>query len=152
MRPHTRIRNASARRRGARPGFTLVEAIVIIVILGVIAAVIAPRLIQRVGQSKTAVAQSNAAALATAMKMLSSDCGTPPQGESIDILWEEPSYAPQGSWKGPYIDKQDDLVDPWGNKYILRVPGEVHVDFDIVSYGRDGRPGGEGEDQDVIKG
>jgi general secretion pathway protein G len=138
--------------RPARRGFTLIEAIVIIVILGVIAAVIAPRLIQRVGQSKSAVAESNAAALATAMKLLSSDCGTPPQGETIDILWERPSYAADGDWKGPYVDKADNLLDPWGNKYILRVPGEVHVDFDIISYGRDGRQGGEGEDKDVIKG
>ena len=145
----TRSRN---RLRHARRGFTLIEAIVIIVILGVIAAVIAPRLIQRVGQSKSAVATSNAAALAMAMKVLSSDCGTPPQGETIDILWEQPSYAADGDWKGPYIDKADDLLDPWGNKFMLRVPGEVHVDFDIVSYGRDGRQGGEGEDKDIIKG
>ena len=140
------------RLRYARRGFTLIEAIVIIVILGVIAAVIAPRLIQRVGQSKSAVATSNAASLAMAMKVLSSDCGTPPQGETIDILWEQPSYAADGDWKGPYIDKADDLLDPWGNKYMLRVPGEVHVDFDIVSYGRDARQGGEGEDKDIIKG
>jgi len=83
----------TSRRRRVRRGFTLIEAIVIIVILGVIAAVIAPRLINRIGQSRTAVAESNAQSLATAMKLFGSDCGLPREGDTIDILWEKPSWA-----------------------------------------------------------
>jgi len=140
----------TSRRRRVRRGFTLIEAIVIIVILGVIAAVIAPRLINRIGQSRTAVAESNAQSLATAMKLFGSDCGLPREGDTIDILWEKPSWADESRYQGPYVDNEDDLLDPWGNKYVLVVSGSRNADFDIVSYGADGRPGGEDENADVI--
>jgi len=123
---------------------------VIIVILGVVAAVIAPRLIQRVGQSKQSVAASNAAALATAMKLFMTDHGSPSDGASIDVLWERPSDVDSADYQ-PYVDSADKLLDPWGNKFVLVIPGEKNYDFDIVSYGADGRPGGEGEDADVVK-
>ena len=139
------------RRRGGRPGFTLIEAIVIIVILGVVAAVIAPRLINRVGQSKRAVAESNASSLATQMNLFIADVGAPPSGETILVLWEEPAYAEDGAWQGPYVQNEEQLNDPWGNRFMLVIPGEKNVDFDVVSYGADGRPGGEGEDADVTK-
>jgi len=140
--------SSASRRRLARSGFTLIEAIVIIVILGVIAAVIAPRLIQRVGQSKRAVAMSNAAALATQVKLFMAEHELS-QGSTIDVLVEKPSNA-SDSWE-PYVDSANDLLDPWGRKYILIIPGEKNFDFDLVSYGRDGRPGGTGEDEDVVK-
>ncbi|MEO1131055.1 MAG: type II secretion system major pseudopilin GspG [Planctomycetota bacterium] len=135
--------------RRSRRGFTLIEAIVIIVILGVIAAVIAPRLISRVGQSKTAVAQSSASSLATAMKLFIADHGKPRDGAAIDVLWERPADVEDSEYE-PYVDNADALLDPWGNKFVLRMPGEKNYDFDIISYGADGRPGGEGEDADII--
>jgi general secretion pathway protein G len=135
--------------RRVRRGFTLIEAIVIIVILGVIAAVIAPRLISRVGQSKTAVAQSSASSLATAMKLFIADHGKPRDGAAIDVLWERPADVEDAEYE-PYVDNADALLDPWGNKFVLRMPGEKNYDFDIISYGADGRPGGEGEDADII--
>ena len=122
----------------------------IVVILGVIAAVIAPRLIGRIGQSKQALAASNAASLATAMKMFQTDHYAPRPGDTIDVLWERPSDVADTNWE-PYVDNADALLDPWGRKYVLIVPGNRNVDFDIVSYGRDGAPGGEGEDADVVK-
>jgi general secretion pathway protein G len=145
--PAATVRTSVA-RRGA---FTLVEAIVVIVILGVLAAVIAPRLIGRIGQSKQAVAQSNAAALATAARSFLIDCSRIPDGAGIDILWERPSDVDQAAWKGPYVENADLLKDPWGRKYLLIVPGQKNVDFDVVSYGADGKPGGEGEDADIRK-
>ena len=145
---NTTQRTARTRRRLARSGFTLIEAIVIIVILGVIAAVIAPRLIQRVGQSKSAVAASNAASLATQIKLFMAEHELA-QGATIDVLVERPSNA-DDTWE-PYVDSAEDLLDPWGRKYILIIPGDKNFDFDLVSYGRDGRPGGTGEDADITK-
>lgn len=138
-------------RRPARRAFTLVELIVVIVILAVVATLVAPRLLGRIGQSKQSVAISNAASLATGFRSMMADVGWSrvPDGVSIDALWEAPSEAT--GWKGPYIENADALKDPWGAKFILVVPGSKNVDFDIVSYGADGKPGGSDEDADVIK-
>lgn len=146
------FRTNTARRSSARAAFTLIEAIVVIIILGVIAAVVAPRFISKVGDSRQSVAKSNAESLATALKLYMTDCGSIESGAGIDILWTKPSNVEEGAWKGPYVDNADALKDPWGNEYILKVPGEHNADFDVVSYGKDGRQGGEGEDADVING
>lgn len=144
--------NTKSGNRAVRRGFTIIEVIVIVVILGVIAAVIAPRLLSRVGQSKQAVAQSNAASLATAMKLFIADCGMPESGAPITILTERPSNVDESAWKGPYVDNADALKDPWGNLFILVIPGQTNADFDIVSYGKDGQPGGDGENADIVNG
>jgi len=137
-------------RRRSRRGFTLIEAIVVIVILGVLAAVIAPRFLGRIGQSKQSLAASNASSLATAMRTYIADHGEPEEGSTIDILFERPSNVSDDAWEA-YVEKADDLLDPWGNKFVLVVPGKVNRTFDIVSYGRDGKPGGDGEDADITK-
>ena len=137
---------------GALRAFTIIEVIVIVVILGVIAAVIAPRLLSRVGQSKQAVAASNAASISTAMKLYIADCGAPEAGAPITVLVERPSNVEESAWKGPYVDNADALKDPWGNLFVLVIPGQVNADFDIISYGKDGQAGGEGEDADIISG
>lgn len=140
----------SVRARRAR-GFTLIEVIVIVLILGVLAAVIAPRFIQRVGQSKRSVAEANAASLATAMKLFIADHGNPEPGSTIALLWERPANIEESAWE-PYVSSADQLIDPWGNQFVLRIPGEKNTfDFDIVSYGADAKPGGEGENADIVK-
>ncbi len=145
----------ATRRRGdgvGRRGFTLIEVIVIIVILGVLATVIAPRILSRIGQSKQSVAASNAATLVSQVRILMADAGgSIPEGETIDILWERPSFAQEGMWHGPYVDTQDQLVDPWGNRYVLEIPGREGAEVSVVSLGADGRPGGEGENADIVK-
>lgn len=146
----TRISPHRIAPRRVRRGFTLIEVIVIVVILGVLAAVIAPRFLSRIGQSKTAVAQTNAASLAQVVKLFIADHGQPESGATIDILWERPGNVEEAKWE-PYVDNPEKLLDPWGNKFVLRLPGEKNYDFDIVSYGADGKPGGEGENADVIK-
>jgi general secretion pathway protein G len=144
--------NPSGQRRARRTGFTIIEVIVIVVILGIIAAVIAPRLLSRVGESRRAVAVSNAASLSTAMKLYVADNDMPEPGSDITILWERPGDADEGRWKGPYVDNENALRDPWGNLYQLVIPGLVNADFDIVSYGKDGQPGGDDENEDIVSG
>ncbi len=130
-------------------GFTIIEVIVIVVILGIIAAVIAPRLLGRIGQSRQAVAKSNATQLANSVKLFLADHSTIEPGSSISILYERPSHIEESKYK-PYVDNPDQLKDPWGRLYILVMPGQKNVDFDIVSYGADGQPGGADENADVI--
>ncbi|GAB4543772.1 MAG: type II secretion system major pseudopilin GspG [Phycisphaerales bacterium] len=138
-------------RRTARRGFTLVEAIVIIVILGIIAAVIAPRLFQNIGGARTGVAESNASSLVTATKNLLVDHGLS-EDYTIRALLEPPPGVSEDEYRGPYVDNEQALLDPWGNEFELIIPSQNgNADFDIVSYGRDGAPGGEGEDADIIK-
>ncbi len=142
---------SNARHRKSRRGFTLIEAIVIIVILGVLASVIGLRLIGRIGESKQGVAQTNARNLASAMELFLADHGSVVdlERESIRVLYEAPDGVDPDSYE-PLVQNPEALLDPWGNEFILVVPGEKNVDFDIVSYGRDGEPGGEGEDADIV--
>jgi general secretion pathway protein G len=137
------------RDRQRRRGFTLIEAIVIIVILGIVAAVIAPRILGRIFQAKVSTAEANASTLATQVKSFMADHGNLRDSYTIDILWEAPSGI--DDYKGPYVDNADQLLDPWGNKYELVIPGERNADFDVVSFGADGSPGGEDDDADIVK-
>ena len=137
------------RKLGGRRGFTIIEVIVIVVILGVLAAVIAPRLLNRIGQSKQSVAKANAATLATQLKLFWADHGQPESGSGIEVLWERPSNVAEANWS-PYVDNADMLNDPWGRKYLVLIPGAKNVDFDIISHGADGQPGGEGENADIV--
>ena len=142
--------NVKRTGRSAARAFTIIEVLVIIVIIGVIAAVVAPRLIGRIGQAKSAVAENNASSLATAMKTYQLDCNLPESGASLIILLEKPSNA--DGWKGPYISNADELKDPWGNPFLLEIPDKRNTaDFDIVSYGADGQPGGTGDNADIRK-
>jgi len=137
--------------RNARAGFTLVEAIVVIVILGILATVIAPRLIGRVGQSKHSVAVANAASLASAVNSFMSETSKKPDGTSLEFLIKRPNDVDATVWHGPYVSNADMLKDPWGRPYILKIPPEKNADFDILSYGADGKPGGKDEDADIVK-
>lgn len=131
-------------------GFTIIEVIVIVVIIGIIASVIAPRLLGRIGQAKTSAAESGAATLAQQFSLFLSDHDNPSRGTTLDVLWTKPSEVSDEEWE-PYVNKPEDLVDPWGNPYVLVIPGELNYDFDVVSYGSDGQPGGEGDAKDIIK-
>lgn len=134
-------------RRAAR-AFTLVEMIVVIIIIGVLLAMIGPRVLQRVGQSKQVAAQNNALAISSALKQYMLDNGVFPDPNNLGVLAAKPT-SPDS--KGPWLDNADALKDPWGRPYILVIPAQKNADFDVVSYGADGKPGGTGEDADVIK-
>lgn len=142
-------RNTKRTARMTR-AFSLTEVLIAIVIIGILAAVVVPRLMGRIGQSKTASAKSSIASLGTAMRGYMMDCGSPEAGADLRILWERPSAVAETAWKGPYVENADALIDPWGHPYELVIPPQRNADFDIVSYGADGQPGGQGENEDVV--
>jgi general secretion pathway protein G len=109
------------------------------------------RLFGVIGSTKTKVAQAEATSIANALKTyLLETGGQAEDGMDLSVLLLPPSEG--GGPSGPYLEKEDDLIDPWGNPFIVRAPGERNYDFDVLSYGRDNQPGGEGEDQDVTHG
>lgn len=144
-------RTGLQRDQKVRRAFTLIEIIVVIVIIGVLATLIVPRLIGRVGQAKSSAAANNAQSLASSFESMRIDCGgTIPAGIGLEALFEKPAGVE--GWKGPYVKNKDELLDPWGKPFVLVMPGKRNqADFDVVSYGADGQPGGEGDNADIVK-
>src|SRR5262245_38072926 len=127
-------------------GFTLLELLVVMVIIGLLAGYVAPRYFSQVGKSEVKVARAQIDALETAVETYRFDVGRYPTTEQgLEALMKAPSGVPK--WQGPYLKKALP-PDPWGNAYLYKQPGE-HGDFDISSWGRDGRPGGTAEDADL---
>ena len=125
-------------------GFTLIEMIVVVIILGLLAGLVAPKLFGRVGQSKQVAARAQIELLGAALDQYSLDMGTYPA--SLDGLIRNPGG---GNWNGPYLKKNAIPADPWGNPYNYKCcPGE-HGEYDLWSDGADGKPGGTGENADV---
>ena len=129
-------------------GFTLVELLVVLVILGLLAALVAPRVLSYLGSSKTKTAQLQITSFADALDLYRLDNqGLPTTAEGLKALVEKPASAT--GWNGPYLSQSKIPQDPWGNDYRYASPGQ-HGEFDILSLGADGKPGGEGENQDVV--
>jgi general secretion pathway protein G len=135
--------NPAAQRQ---PGFTLLELLVVMVIIGLLAAYVAPRYFGQVGKSEVTIAKAQVESLAKALDQYRLDLGRyPTTDEGLLPLRTNSSNNPK--WRGPYLQK-DVPLDPWGHPYIYRSPGE-HGEFDLLSYGKDGRPGGTGEAEDI---
>jgi general secretion pathway protein G len=133
-------------RRQRQAGFTLIELMIVLFILGLLAALVAPRLMGRVGKAKIKTAQTQIQMLATALDLFHLDVGRyPSDEEGLNVLFAKPDTL--ASWSGPYLDKQVPK-DPWGRDYVYKCPGE-HGPYDLYSLGADGQPGGEGENADV---
>jgi general secretion pathway protein G len=129
-----------------RAGFTLIELLVVVLIIGLLAGFVAPRYFSQVGKSEVNVAKAQLDALAKALDQYRLDTGHYPSAEiGLEALVTRPANEPK--WNGPYLRKAVPL-DPWGKPYIYRVPGE-RTDFDLMSYGKDGQPGGSGENADI---
>jgi len=134
-------------RRGAR-AFTLLEFIVVMAIIGILAALIVPRFLGRVAGAKQAVAQQKVAVLEAKVLEFQADCGRFPSAqEGLQALLQPPADV-RDDWRGPYA-KEKDIIDPWGAELRYRYPGRYNADFDIFTYGIDDQEGGEGENEDI---
>ena len=134
-----------------RAGFTLLEILVVIIVLGLLAGLVAPRIIGRVSEAKGATARTQLELMSVALDNYRLDNGYYPTSEQgLAALREQPRSEPvPRNWRGPYL-RRDVPLDPWDRPYVYQSPGEHNADsFDLFSYGRDGQPGGEGEDEDV---
>ena len=125
-------------------GFTLIEILVVLAIIGLIAAVAAPQVFNRLGGAKSDSGKVQIEALSTGIDLYRLEVGKLP--DSLDALVAKPSGADR--WNGPYLRKSVVPKDPWGKEFIYKAPGE-HGDFDLYSLGADGSDGGDGEDRDL---
>jgi general secretion pathway protein G len=135
------IRNARSK------GFTLLELLVVLVILGLLAGLVAPRMFANVSKSEVKVARAQISALESALENYRLDVGRFPSSDQ-GLAALEKAQGNDTRWAGPYLKKAVP-PDPWGNPYLYRQPGEKG-DFDLYSLGRDGKPGGTGEDADLF--
>lgn len=127
-------------------GFTLMELLIVMVILGLLAALVGPKLFGKVGKAKIKTAKAQIALLETALDEFRLDVGRyPTTEEGLKALVENPGIK---GWDGPYLKKRKVPDDPWGNPYHYKCPGD-HGEYDLYSLGRDGKPGGTGEDADI---
>ncbi len=131
-------------RRNSK-GFTLIELLVVMVIVGLLAALVAPKLFPKLGKGKQAAAKAQIELLGQALDQMRLDVGRyPTTQEGLSSLVTNPGMP---NWEGPYLKKALPS-DPWGRPYVYQSPGS-HGEYDLYSYGRDGSPGGEGEDADL---
>jgi general secretion pathway protein G len=134
----------SPKTRPAEKGFTLIELLVVLVILGLLIAIVAPRMVSKVGKSKPKIAQAQIQAFCNAIDIFKLDMGHFPKD-----LEELVKKVDDPKWEGPYLPKEIPR-DPWGSPYEYKCPGEEGRDYDIISYGLDKTSGGEGENADIV--
>jgi general secretion pathway protein G len=143
----TARRRRSQQRRAGQDGFTLVEMLVVITIIGLIMALVAPRVLNYLGESKVKAAKIQIESLNSALDLYYLDEGHyPTSSEGLAALVQRPGNST--TWNGPYLKGGVVPADPWGNAYSYRSPGE-HGAFDILSYGSDGHEGGSGTASDI---
>ena len=133
-------------KRKRQSGFTLMELLVVLAILGLLMALVGPNVMRQLGGAKTKTAGIQIKDLEQALEMYKLDVGRYPSSqEGLEALTRKPSNAT--GWNGPYL-KSDVPMDPWNREYHYKYPGE-RAEVDIYTYGANGSPGGEGEDTDV---
>ena len=123
-------------------GFTLIEMLIVIIILGLLASLVAPKLFTKVDKARIKTAKAQIELLSAAIDTYRLDMGKFPAS------LEELRRSTDSKWEGPYLPKEIP-VDPWNNSYIYKLPGE-HGPYDIISYGQDGKPGGTDNDKDIV--
>lgn len=137
------------RRRNSEAGITLLELLVVMVIIALFATLVGTRLWRNVATAKATTAKAQIETFENAIEQFRLDVGRlPTQEEGLQALRVRLPSIDESKWKGPYLQKELPL-DPWGNAYVYRMPGQ-HGDYDVLSYGRDGREGGDGEDADIV--
>lgn len=136
--------STSARRRAV--GFTLLELLVVLVVLGLLASLVAPKYFKQLGKSEAKTARAQIEGISKAVDLYRLDTGKFPSSEQgLVVLTARPANEPK--WNGPYLQKEVP-VDPWGRPYIYKAPGD-HGDYDVSTLGKDGAPGGEEENADL---
>jgi general secretion pathway protein G len=145
-----RARSASRSRRRGESGFTLVEILVVITIIGLIMALVGPRVLNYLTESKVKAAKIQIESLSSALDLLYLDAGRyPTTSEGLVALVQRPGNL--AGWNGPYLKGAVVPVDPWGRAYVYRSPGQ-RGSYDIISYGADGQEGGTGTAADIVNG
>jgi general secretion pathway protein G len=130
-----------------RRGFTLVELLVVMVIVGLLLALVGPKVFSKLGKGKQIAAKAQIELLGQTLDHFRLDVGRyPTTQEGLGSLITNPGIT---NWDGPYINKKEIPIDPWGKPYTYQCPG-THSEYDLYSYGMDGTPGGEGENKDVL--
>lgn len=137
----------SIRYRTAQSGFTLLELLIVLTIIGLLVGYVAPKYLNQLGKSEVKVARAQIKAFEDALEQYRLDVGSYPSSEQgLNALVTAPPGVPR--WQGPYL-KRNVPLDPWGAPYQYRSPGQ-HGDIDIFSFGADGKPGGSGEAADIV--
>ncbi|NIE73433.1 type II secretion system protein GspG [Pantoea sp. Tr-811] len=133
-------------RRLREQGFTLIEIMVVVVILGILAAMVVPKVLDRPDQARATAARQDIAGLMQALKLYRLDNGSyPNQNQGLKVLAEKPAQAKDGQWRS-YLDRLPN--DPWGRPYQYLNPG-ANGEIDVFSLGADGQAGGEGVNSDI---
>ena len=134
-----------------KSGFTLIELLVVLIILSLLAGLVLPRMLGRTEEARRQTAEVQIRSLENALALYYADNGMYPTTEqTLKALVEKPGNEPvPPRWKGPYLEKGILPKDPWGNDYVYLSPGVRLPEFDLMSYGKDGMPGGEGEFADI---
>jgi len=130
-----------------RRGFTLVEMLVVVAILGLLLALVGPKVLSSLGKGKQSAAKAQIELLGQSLDHFRLDAGRyPTTQEGLNALITNPGVT---NWDGPYLKKNEVPKDPWGKAYTYQCPG-THGEYDLYSYGLDGTPGGEGENKDIL--
>lgn len=135
--------------RTSESGFTLLELLVVLIILGLVISIAAPQLFDQMGGAKRETASIQIERLSSVLDIYRLNIGHyPTQDEGLDALLRAPSGV-EKRWRGPYIKKESMLKDPWGNSYLYVIPGKHNNPYDLYSLAADGQEGGEGDNQDI---
>jgi general secretion pathway protein G len=141
----------TSRRPRQRGGFTLIEILVVVAVIAVLAALVAPNVFGHLGTAKDTAARAQMENLGAALDAYRLDNGRyPTSAQGLEALRTAPHLDPRPrNWRGPYLRRAVPL-DPWGNAYVFISPGEANPNgYDLMTFGADGQPGGEGEDLDI---
>lgn len=135
-------------RRHPRRGVTLLEMLVVLAIIALVIGLGAPRLMESFGRARSQAAEVALASLKGAVQLYYVDTGRhPSEAEGLAALMAAPAGV--AGWRGPYLDGDEDLADPWGRPFLYAAPGAAGRPFDLSTLGRDGQLGGSGEDSDI---